>query len=107
MNPRPWMAAALILALAACGPRAPRKPASVPAEAVWVGAKATGAFVQVGKPQGLGWQVKVWNREGALQQDTVFTVQGMARAEIYPSEITGWDGQVLTLEDGGRLVPQR
>jgi len=101
------MAAILTLTLAtACGPRAPRKPTNVPAEAVWVGQKASGAFVAVGEKRGFGWAIKVWNREGMLQKDAVFHVQGMARAEIMATEITGWDGAVLLLEDGGRLVPQ-
>lgn len=97
-----WMAAALALC-PGCS-KVPRKPASVPAEAFWVGPKAQGAFVQVGSKELFGWNLKVYDRNGALLKEGFFRLEGFARAELVPDELVGWDGKAVLLADGGRLV---
>lgn len=102
MAPRP---AALILALPlllGCGVR---RPAGVPQEAVWVGDRTTGAWVQVGPRDGQHWRLTAWGRDGARLADGPFVLRGMARAAIEPHELAAWDGRCIALKDGTLLVP--
>lgn len=106
--PRATPLALALLVLLACGPyRGPRRPAGVPAEAVWVGNRQSGVFVEVGPKEGIWFRLRVFDdRTGALKADGVFIIQGMARVKIHPHEIRGWDGRAVILEDGTRLVPK-
>lgn len=92
---------ALLLFTLACG--APKRPANVPEGAFWGGSRKQGAFILVGKKHGLGWYMKVYNKEGALQKDGLFVVNGSGRSEFYAEEVLSFDGQNIHFKDGGRL----
>lgn len=92
---------ALLFFMLACG--APKRPAHVPEGAFWGGSRKEGAFILIEKKHGLGWYMKVYNKEGVLQKDGLFVVNGPGRSEIYGEEVLSFDGQNILLKDGGRL----
>lgn len=99
-------AAALILTVVVgCG--APSRPAGVPEGAFWAGKRKDGVFVFIGARDGLGWQVKIYDRKGALKAQGPYVLRGMARAEIVPAEVLSYDGEALHLADGTLLIPRR
>lgn len=100
------LVAALMLG-AACAPRAPEKPAGVPAESFWVGTRKTGVFVVIGPKERDGWRIKAFDdRQGTPKADGVFTLRGIARAELTPEELVAFDGTAFKLSDGALLVPK-
>ncbi len=84
----------------------PSRPAGVPPEAFYAGKGKARIWVAVGVPEPLGWQLKVYDRKGALIKAGSFRLQGMARAQVLPEEVVGWDGTCILLTDGGKLVPR-
>lgn len=94
--------ALLLPLLLACGPR---RPAGVPREAVQVGEGRAAAWLLLGEREGGRWRLRAWSRDGALQADGAFALQGMARASIEPHELAAWDGRQAALKDGTLLVP--
>jgi len=104
----PWWGLALLVVMAGCAPRAPRKPAGVAPEAFWVGNRQAGVFVVIGAKDRDGWRIRIADdHSGAARADGVFTLRGIARAEITPEDITAYDGTALHLVDGATLVPRR
>lgn len=96
---------AVVLALApACG-RPPRKPASVPAEAVWVGKGQAGRFVVIGPRESAVWTLGVFEASGQQHPATRWRLQGFARTSLEPQEIVGFEDGALVLNDGARLIP--
>ncbi|MDP2875605.1 MAG: hypothetical protein Q8O00_05420 [Holophaga sp.] len=97
---------ALALAvLIGCG--APSRPAGLPEGAFWAGKRSNGAFVLIGARDGLGWQLKIYDRKGTLKAEGAYVLRGMAKANIVPEEIVSYDGQALHLSDGTLLIPRR
>lgn len=97
------MVAILVLG---CG-RVPPRPANVPAESFFVGKRKDGVFVLIGPRDGLGWQLKIYGRDGVLKREGAYVLRGMARAEIVPEEVISYDGEALHLSDGTLLIPRR
>lgn len=98
--------AALFLAFViGCG--APSRPAGVPEGAFWAGKRKDGAFVFIGPRDGLGWQLKIYDRKGNLKGQGAYVLRGMAKAEIVPEEVLSFDGEALHLADGTLLIPRR
>lgn len=110
-----WLVLAWILALSvACGSRAgePPRPASVPAEAFWVGGADGGVFVTLSRaandpphtvrarifyPHGEMWFAgRLAGRPGDPPVDLA-----------QRSQFTGWDGESLHLRDGRALKRAR
>ena len=103
------LALALILTLEilGCAARAPQKPAGLPAEAFWVGDHKGGTFVVIGPKDREGWRVKLFDdHSGAAKAEGLFTLRGLARAEIVPEEVVSYDGFALHLSDGALLAPK-
>ncbi|MCE1230083.1 MAG: hypothetical protein LWX11_11425 [Firmicutes bacterium] len=101
---RSWIGIVMTLALA-CG--APSRPANVPEGAFWAGKRSNGVFVLMGERDGLGWQVKLYDRKGNLKAQGPYVLRGMAKAKIVPEEVISFDGEALHLADGTLLVPRR
>jgi len=97
------MAAILVLG---CN-RVPPRPANVPVESFYVGQRKDGVFVVIGVPDGLGWQLKIYDRKGNLKREGAYVLRGMARARIIPEEVLSYDGEALHLQDGTLLIPRR
>lgn len=87
--------------------RVPPRPANVPAESFFVGKRKDGVFVVIGAPEGMGWHVKIYGRDGSLEREGSYVLRGMARAHIVPKEVLNFDGEALHLSDGTLLVPRR
>jgi hypothetical protein len=95
------------LLMAGCAPRAPQKPAGVPAGSFWVGDRKAGVFVVVGPKAREGWRVQIYDdRTGAVRGEGVYTLRGLARAELTQEELVSFDGHALHLADGALLVPK-
>ena len=100
------MAASLALAVG-CAPRAPVKPAGVPGDTFWVGTRKSGVFVVIGPKDRDGWRMKAFDdRTGALKADGLYTLRGLARAELAPQELVAFDGTGFQLADGALLLPK-
>lgn len=100
------MAGVLMLAfMVGCG--VPSRPSGVPEGAFWAGKRRDGVFVLIGPRDGLGWQVKLYDRKGALKAQGAYVLRGMAKAEIVPEEVLSYDGEALHLADGTLLIPRR
>lgn len=84
----------------------PTRPAGVPPEAFHAGQGKARVWISVGEREPLGWKLRVYDRKGALLKEGSFRMQGMARAQVLPEEVVGWDGSALLLTDGGKLVPR-
>lgn len=91
--------------LVGCG--APSRPANVPEGAFWAGKRRDGVFVLIGARDGLGWQVKLYDRKGNLKAEGPYVLRGMAKAEIVPEEVVSFDGEALHMADGTLLIPRR
>ena len=82
----------------------PARPASVPAQATFVGGLDGGVFLLL-QPVGNDlYQVKVFLDSG------VIAYEGRAKAataggKVTVNDVAGWDGQQLQLKDGGSLTP--
>ena len=87
--------------------RVPPRPLNVPAESFFAGKGKDGVFVAIGVRDGLGWQVRIYDRKGGLKRQGAYVLRGMARAEIVPEEVLFFDGEALHLRDGTLLVPRR
>ncbi len=87
--------------------RVPPRPANVPAESFFVGKRKDGVFVVIGVPEGMGWHVKIYGRDGALRREGSYVLRGMARAQVVPKEVLSFDGEALHLSDGTLLIPRR
>ena len=97
-------AAALILITAvACSP-APRRPAGVPEDAVWVGSASEGCFLKIGQREFAGWHMEGWDREGKQVVEGIWDLEGIARAAIQPKEIIRFDGQTFHMDDGATIT---
>ena len=103
------LAIALVLALTACGPSIPKKPAGVPEQAFWAGDGKGGAFVEIGVPDHEGWQVKVFDdHSGALLTQGIFVIHGSAaRPSFHQEDFAGWNGRAVLLTGGGVLEPRK
>jgi hypothetical protein len=88
----------------ACG-RPPRKPASVPAEAQWIGRGREGRFVAIGAREGAVWNLRVYEASGVQHPATRWRLQGFARTSLEFQEFRGFFDGGLLLTDGTRLVP--
>jgi len=99
------VAALVLTVMVGCG--VPSRPAGIPEEAFWVGKRKDGVFVFIGARDGLGWQVKIYDRKGVLKAEGAYVLRGMARAEIVPEEVLSYDGEALHLADGTLLIPRR
>lgn len=98
--------AALVLAvMVGCG--TPSRPSNVPEASFWAGKRKDGVFVFIGARDGLGWQVKIYDRKGRLKAQGAYVLRGMAKAEIVPEEVLSYDGEALHLADGTLLIPRR
>ena len=98
---------AILAVMVGCAPRAPQKPSGLAADACWVGTRKTGVFVLIGAKEHEGWRVKAWDdHSGAARVDGVYTLRGLARAELNTQEITAFDGTSFQLADGAWLVPK-
>lgn len=94
-------AALIIIATLACSPKpsGPQRPASVPFDSVWVGSATEGCFLKIGKRVFKGWPMEGWDKDGAQVVEGVWELEGIARAEIKPAEITRFDGTAFYLGD--------
>ena len=102
-----WLGLALLAVMVACAPRAPRRPAGLPAASFWVGTRHGGAFVELGAKDRDGWRVRIFDdHSGAVRSEGLFVLRGIARAELGPEDIIACDGTTLRLTDGARLVPK-
>ncbi len=102
-----WLGMALVAVMLGCAPRAPQKPAGLPEESFWVGTRQSGVFVLIGPKDREGWKVKIFNdHSGAIQAEGLFTLRGMARAEITREDLLSYDGNALHLADGALLAPK-
>lgn len=102
-----WLVVALAAELLGCAARAPQKPAGLPGEAFWVGNRKGGAFVVLGPKDREGWRVKIFDdHSGASRAEGLFTLRGLARAEISAEDVVAYDGHALHLADGALLAPK-
>ena len=102
-----WLALALMAGLLACTAKAPQKPGGLGTETFWVGDRKGGVFVLLGPKDHEGWRVKIYDdRTGAVKADGLFTLRGIARAEINKEELVAYDGRALRLADGATLAPK-
>jgi hypothetical protein len=54
-----------------------------------------------------GWRVKIYDdHTGAVKADGLFTLRGIARAEITKDDLVAYDGRALRLADGATLAPK-
>ncbi|HLO68881.1 MAG TPA: hypothetical protein VK188_17790 [Holophaga sp.] len=99
---------AAVLALAACGPHIPPRPAGVPADTFWAGDSKGGVFVAIGVPDHEGWQVKLYDdRSGAVVGQGLYVIhRGIARPSFKQEDFAGWDGKAVLLTGGGVLEPK-
>jgi hypothetical protein len=107
MNAR-MLALVPVLALVACGPSIPKKPAGVSAEAFWAGDAKGGVFVTIGVPDHEGWQVTLQDdRSGAVVGKGLYVIRrGVGRPSFHQEDFAGWDGRAVLLTGGGVLEPK-
>lgn len=107
MRPVPVPCLLLTTALVlGCAKGTPKPPPNVPAAALFAGEPGKGHFIHFESITQLGWMVKIYDEKtGAVVHAGEFRVMGLARAEVRPEELVGFDGQFIHLKDGTRLVP--
>lgn len=102
------IAITLALALVACGPRIPPRPAGVPENVYWAGDPKGGVFIAVLNPDHEGWQVKLYDdHSGAVVGQGLYVIhRGIGRSAFQQEDFAGWDGKAVHLTDGGVLEPK-
>lgn len=110
MSRRPILSAAALILLLACHGevQAPERPATVPADALWVGSSEGGAFLRL-RASGLGeFQGEVYDDvTGKSLASGRFVLKGAPLDEVKVQDASGWDGHRILLRSGGWLEPAR
>ncbi len=88
------------------GPRIPKRPPQVPAEAEWAGEGAAGRFFLVKGREGSIYRIEVFAvPSGTKEPVAAWRLVGFARTALAPDEIAGLEGGAILLKDGSKLLP--
>jgi hypothetical protein len=101
-----WIVLALTLSMVHCGLLKPRKPAGMPSEAIWVGSRSDGAFVQIQTKELEGWKIRVYDRHGKTLAEGLYILRSAARSELQPDDLASYSNGVLHLKDGSLMTPK-